>query len=250
MTIQEQLLSAYLPLLDRTAMQERLGDSVWAEALLCELNGPFLLAVSEQYERSSPKVVIVGQENNGWLEFDYQTFLQSHDADHCLAVYRGFDIGQYSPGTFGRYFSNLRQTLLGEITESNRRAVLWTNLFKINHNGKQTIHSPHLKAILAIQQGIVAKEIQILQPDVVIFLTGPRYDDVLRKTFSDVAFRSVDEYPINEVAQVVAAGLPALSFRTYHPAFLNRVHRAKSYCLRSITARVLAEFPLPEPLAA
>ncbi|MGI8979064.1 MAG: hypothetical protein ACR2FY_07550 [Pirellulaceae bacterium] len=209
-----------------------------------QLNGPFLLAVDDGYEASKPKVVVVGQENNGWLECDYLAFLEASNIDQCLAVYRKFDIAEYGHGTFGRYFASLRQALHGQVTDSNRRSVMWTNLFKLNHKGQQTIYSPHLEAILAIQGNIVAQEIDILRPDVVIFLTGPRYDGIIRHAFPDAEFRAVNGHPVNELSHISAGHLPALSFRTYHPAFLNRVRRTKRYCLQAIIDRVLDSFPL------
>jgi hypothetical protein len=241
MNQQDQLNRAYHRLFDRQMILDRLGQPDSAD-LLRQLNGPFLLATNDDYERISPRAMIFGQENNGWLEGHYLFWLTTLGLEDCLSPYRSFDIGGYRPGVFGRYFALLRRTIRGEITDDNRRSVLWNNLFKFNHDGKATIYSPLLQAILKLQGDIVLEEIKVLRPDVVIFLTGPRYDWVIEQLLN-ATIRPLSPFPKNELAHVVSASLPPLSFRTYHPGYLNRVYRRKPYCLPAIFDRIKDRFP-------
>lgn len=238
MTLQEKLNSNYEPLVNLKRVLERLGPCDAPEAVLRQLNGPFLLCATEQYQASRPKVVIVGQENNGWLECDYWTFLNEQDVNDALAVYEGFDIAEYGSGFFGRHFSEFRNRIRGTITDDNRRSVLYNNLFKLNHDGKHSIDSPHLEVMLRIQQDVFAKEIEALAPDVVIFLTGPDYDFVLERFYPGIVFEQVDSHPINEIAQLKSGRLPDGTYRTYHPGHLHFVQSKKPHCVEAILKRV------------
>lgn len=238
MTLQTRLNQAYSSIVDRDQVIERLSDFESPDAILRELNGPFLIASNDQYEKATPKVVIVGQENNYWLDCDFLTFLSDQTLDDALDVYRKFDIAEYGHGSFGRYFSIFRDRIYGTITDENRRSILWNNLFKLNHDGKSSISSPHEKAILQIQGELFVDEIEILRPDVVIFLTGPNYDHIIQRFYPDTEFQEVDGHPLNEVAMVNSERLPKLCFRTYHPGYLNRVYARKPHCVEAILERI------------
>ena len=249
---QEKLNEVYRPLVDRNAIYERLGKSEETDAILRDLNGPFLIAADPEYEASQPKVMIIGQENNGWIDgCNYYEFISTKDIEDALAVYRGFNIAEYGPGAFGHYFSMFRDRIAGSEGDQKKRAVLYSNLFKLNQGTLQMIGSPYLKQVLTLQEGIFHKEIEILAPEVVIFLTGPDYDSVIRRFYPDVVFTSFNSCTDRELALVSAVGLPRLSFRTYHPGFINRdrVKRIRYY--DEIIKRVLAtQRSEPESLAA
>jgi hypothetical protein len=54
----------------------------------------------------------------------------------------------------------------------------------------------------------------------VMFVTGPHYDDLLAAEFDDI---ELCELSVEEpVSQLYHPDLPFLSFRSYHPAFLRR----------------------------
>ena len=72
---QDKLNQLYAPLVDLDSVYELLNQTEDADSVLAELDGPFLIATNEQYERACPKVVIVGQENYGWIP-NYLNFLQ------------------------------------------------------------------------------------------------------------------------------------------------------------------------------
>lgn len=239
MNIQEKLNAAYRPLVDLNLVYERLGECRDADEILKQLNGPFLLATNDVYESAIPRIIIVGQENNGWIEhYDYRAWFNSMTVDETVAAYRRFDVASYPYGSFSRYFAMFRDELLEPAWKGNPKAVLWGNLFKLNHQGSQSIYSPLLEPMLRLQAGVIEEEITALQPDVVLFLTGPRYDDVLRRSFPDAEFQAIDGHPTNEIAKVVAANLPKQSFRTYHPGYLNRIRRKKPHCVEAIISQV------------
>lgn len=84
--------------------------------------------------------------------------------------------------------------------------------------------------IKAHQKDIFLKELEILKPDMVIFLTGNPYDSL----FMDWQFDTSDNF-FQEIPEAVEQGidkwkfgrlnsplLPKNTFRTYHPNYLRR----------------------------
>jgi hypothetical protein len=70
---------------------------------------------------------------------------------------------------------------------------------------------------------VIKKEISVFEPDVVIFFTGPNYDDIMKDVFGPLALSPVhDDFSVRQLARVESESLPTLSFRTYHPNYLWR----------------------------
>ena len=91
--------------------------------------------------------------------------------------------------------------------------MLWFNLVKVDQH-KQRAKPDVEEAVSAI--GLLPAELEITQPDAVVFFTGPRYDGRMRKTFPEIEFSGIT--PL--IARVLHPALPYSSFRTYHPKFL------------------------------
>lgn len=75
---------------------------------------------------------------------------------------------------------------------------------------------------------ILEDEIRIINPDIVLFLTGPNYDDYIRTQLDGVKFYELENsgYKKRQFARVehpVLEGRKA--FRVYHPGYLNRIKR-------------------------
>lgn len=66
------------------------------------------------------------------------------------------------------------------------------------------------------------EEIKIINPDIVLFLTGPNYDYYIKNQLKGVEFKTVENYGIRQFARVEYKSLPKNSFRIYHPVYLRR----------------------------
>jgi hypothetical protein len=243
---QDKLNELYAPLVDLDSVYRVLDQAEDADRVLAKLDGPFLIATNEQYERACPKVVIVGQENYGWIP-NYLSFLQTGSVEKALKIYREFDIGDY--GTwFGRGFRMIRDRILGNRAEGEKRSVIWSNLFKFNHEGLHSIHSPHYTSMLNLQRDVFQKELATLRPDVAILLTGPDYDFVIERFYPGVRFESIGCHPKNEIAGVFADGLPGgnwpgRTFRAYHPESALHWKPQTKYTYDVIVEEIKKDFP-------
>ncbi|WP_415803579.1 hypothetical protein, partial [Marinicrinis lubricantis] len=82
-----------------------------------------------------------------------------------------------------------------------------------------------LKPLLLLDFLIVQQA--LLSPDVVLFFTGPYYDDRLQRTFAGSVLDSVNGMPLNLLCRVIHDKLPYHSYRTYHSGYSLRGNKAK-----------------------
>lgn len=168
---------------------------------------PLFLEVPEDYTRTKIRLMVVGQETFGWGESGRDSL---HD---ILSTYRTFDLGRdYRRSPFWQAAHWIHRTLNPEGPE---RAFLWSNLVKVDQARRRP--SPQIEeAVSALE--LLPAEIEITRPDVVVFFTGPHYDQRLERTFPGVRLHEV----VPGVRQLDHAALPYHSYRTYHPAYLRR----------------------------
>lgn len=148
---------------------------------------PLLLKVSDEYIQADIKVMLVGQETNGWgicfnekqesvndLMQKYQTYFyetrkeRKQDRKRAFWNKRNF---KYFEEKLKQYFSNQKVELI------------WNNISKIGNygNGKGIPHQC-LKSIEREHFNLIKDETLILKPDIIIFTTGSR-DAYIRHHF-------------------------------------------------------------------
>ncbi len=182
---------------------------------------PFLLYVfEEEYSQAPVKIMIIGQETNGWGgEMD--------DIEPAIKLYKDFNMGRQYNTTFWKWVHRINQ-MLGN---PNINCFVWNNILKFgkeeydqklekgNFKGRPDINVTRLENKYF---NVISDEISILKPEVCIFLTGPNYDNDIKAKFPDVEFMSIEDYPKREFAQLKSSKLPIHSYRTYHPGYGNR----------------------------
>ena len=109
---------------------------------------------------------------------------------------------------------------------------LYTNLsrhdeeYKDRHGAIRT--EEYLKVIHDNNNEIFRKEVEILKPDYIFFLTGPDRDALLIETYPDAQFKNIEKWQIFEnenslFTEVYSSELNAKSYRMYHPQSYNRL---------------------------
>lgn len=176
---------------------------------------PLLLHVwEEEYSNAPVKLMIIGQETNGWgakLE-------TTNDVLSSMKMYEDFNLGHNYKSTFWQWAYKINQ-ILGN-PDSN--CFVWNNILKFGKECSKGCPDWQVTNLENKYFNIIADEISILEPDVCIFLTGPSYDAEIKSKFPDVELINFGDYKINEVSQLKSKKLPALSFRTYHPGYGGR----------------------------
>jgi hypothetical protein len=180
-----------------------------------DLKGPFLISPNLKYAIQVNPLLIIGQETKGW-ECEVEIKKQ-------MEVYEEFNVGEhYVPSPFWNVTRKVEKALGNE-----PHSCAQTNVNKFDVGGKHP-NGAHEIAITSLDK-ILLEEIKILKPKVCIFFTGPRFDGRLNEIFTDIKFRDVLEFNKREFCQLKHELLPELSFRAYHPNYLRRSGKEKSF---------------------
>jgi hypothetical protein len=192
------------------------------------LSMPYLAWVHPDYEQARTRLVIVGKETNGWGDRECVLRAEPEDAVRLLMhTYRGFELGTHYPGKRS-FWTPVHE--LYRLLNPNGPALGFVALNASKMDLRGAIPGEEVRSALT-QTRLLPDEIRILQPHVVVFHTGPKYERWLDGWFPGLA-RAGDVW----LARLTADGLPRLTFRTYHPRYLN-------YCSQrqAIYGRIVAE---------
>ncbi|MEO6834071.1 MAG: hypothetical protein ABI169_17820 [Chitinophagaceae bacterium] len=217
-------------------MQAKL-DALYNEYLDKIFSDEELLSAIENYELSSPqfldvsvtrgnylkhdnKVVFIGKETNGW-------FNQAERSEAGLAIINKQN-QKYIEALKSIYFThnigvNYRTSiytfidlLTDKLAKNVETGILLTEVLRHDYLCRGL--PPELIPKIAYNNNyILKKEIEILNPNAVVFLTGPTYDPYIKLTYPDITFSPLPNYPINQVA--IIEGIPNIkkAIRIYHP---------------------------------
>jgi hypothetical protein len=223
----EQLRSSYVKFHESARLSKRLA---------LKASPPLLVLPHERWRSAKAKLLVVGQETLRWKYspdevedcaqpiVNFRDFQEAEDGVGAMwDLYRWYALGrahQNMNSPFWRGFRALSSAISG-----CEDSALWTNVFKVNVGGSvmQNCKAAEVQALRRAQKGLLRHEITILKPDVVVFLSGPRYDSTIQCEFPDMEIkRFCRRLPASAVGVVHAAGLPSKTIRTYHPEYLQR----------------------------
>ena len=233
-----------------TLQLEELYNEKWGKLLeqleqkQIKVKAPFLLSVDKYdeedyrdeswYTDADLKVMIFGQEANRWEWKDKKT---PADVMENYQVLYHDDYTVDDSGTiafvkqgsrflcigFNGFSSQISEHLHNEMP--NRRVTfLWNNISKLSAVGRDGVSgiavNNETHEIEREFFHVIPDEIEILKPDVLIFLTGvtDKYNEYIRENFN-VKKESVllDDYDTRDLAKLDIAGVK-LAYRTHHPA--------------------------------
>jgi hypothetical protein len=177
-----------------------------------EIDGPIIMnAWEDEYMSSHIKILFVGQECDTWMGWTVDKF------EELRNKYIDFKLSKNGNRTvFWQYVYYVNSILNPSNKEGNN--FLWTNVSKFcMWDGKSldwTTHQATVKHFNCLKD-----EIRILEPEVVLFFSGPFYDDRIKIQFdSQIIFEQLDNnIALRELAVLRNDNLPIHTYRTYHP---------------------------------
>ena len=209
------------------------------------------------YEKGELKVMVFGRENNNWndkgnrkdaaLYTEYATYnFNLENSDDILTEIRGKHADEsgnllpadkemygltdiywdycYSPSASRNQFTKRMLQFVNKLEEKTGKKVglVWNNIFKIGRGNKDIGHScgPSPQYIQSIEKetfNVVKKEIEILNPDVIIFMTGTSADNAIKEKLELSAdFQLIDP----NLPNLLKIEIPGVKYaaRTIHPS--------------------------------
>jgi len=207
---------------------------------LSVISPPLLLSVPEKWTKSKTRILIVGQETLGWDFSDGSYYPWPHppitnfeqfasyprSVSALMQGYVDFEFCRHQKknvnSAYWRAHRQIRKFMSEEVFGFDS-CVLTTNLFRMAFENGSAVYNgtkEQAEEMNRLSGTLLAEEISILEPTVVIFFTGPLYEDYLISQFSDIEFSPISNLPTSRLAQVNSLSLPKSSFRTYHPSHL------------------------------
>ncbi|EGR1219838.1 hypothetical protein EBM76_15150 [Vibrio parahaemolyticus] len=173
---------------------ERLYTSKW-DILVKEANGlkskaayPLLIKVNQSYVDSDVKVMIVGQETDGWYGLLNEG---SATVEELMNAYSDYFNQRSANGKKRgkRPFWNGKNYLyfereLNEYYSGKSVSFIWNNVSKIGNNGRGK-PSSSIEQLERDYFDVFSEEFAILKPDVVIFTTGHTRDSYIAYHLGD-----------------------------------------------------------------
>ena len=200
-----------------------------------KVSSPLFMSVFDEYETVNKKILIIGQETHSWCGD-----LGDHNPQVLLDEYRTFELGQkvcYGEKCkegilriLNSPFWNFSRRLFVNVnypeqerTRENRlkKGFLWTNISKIDVGGATPCDEVNLINKSGFE--LLRKEVEIVKPDIVLFMTGADYkdemQDYLNLHFTDVFKTECEKTSIYQLNHSDKS-FPKNTFKISHPRYL------------------------------
>lgn len=162
----------------------RRGDNPPAYPLLLKVN-------EEKHNKADLKIMIIGQETDGWESQKVTTFtpidqssqIVESRVDDFMDAYRMYldKWGKNSP--FWHYIKDINNTINRQLPDKTIE-IIWNNIYKIGNKEKgQNRPKDIIRAFENECFNVIEEEVNILKPDIIIFFTGPNYEKGLKRYF-------------------------------------------------------------------
>lgn len=187
------------------------------ESLLSKPTNPLLIKIEneEDYSSADIRLMIFGQETNGWYEMDdsIEGILKGYDdffnIDYC-----------YSYG--GQFWNGISRfiTMISKKYPDKKIRYVWNDIVKIGKSEGKGLPPDYIYNVERELFSVIKDEIKIIKPNFLIFFTGPYYDNKIVDNFGKVDFEAIQPFNVRQVAKTKIGNVPAI--RTYHPNYLWR----------------------------
>jgi hypothetical protein len=220
-------------------------QSIYSKKWEDNVSAPLLMHVYDEYVTMDRKILFVGQETHSWGQMNLKPTITD-----LLTTYQKFNLGKsadYRDGKPLRYlrspFWNFNRSVFSGCNSAdpsvtrNTNGFLWTNISKFDCNS--TTPSDDLQSRNAEGFELLKAEIAILKPDVVVFLTGSKYDERINTVFKPERETILPDGYLYRLP-TSDGSLPPHTFQTKHPRTLlgnRRANMANRY--REVLGKVV-----------
>lgn len=217
--INEKLIKAYKA--NWSSLTEELNKILQNKDYDQKPTNPLLLSIDEEkYTNADINVLIIGQETNDWGHIFNSNF------DETIEIYDDFFNSGHALENYGGQFwngVNRFHDLLAKKFPDKKINLTWNNVVKIGAAGRNQNHpKEYIYNIEKNNFNVLPDEIEILNPDIILFVSGPYYDSNIEDKLKDIEFVKVDdEFPIRRLSKIKYRQYQNI-FRTYHPNYLWR----------------------------
>jgi hypothetical protein len=177
-------------------------------------SNPLLIDCSAAYQAQHTRLFVIGQQTSTWYNA-CEVAADQKSVDSLIAIYRDqFRLGCGYKRIFWQAVREL-EVALGIAPY----AIAWSNLNRFDFRGSRpTVQQEQQMGQLF--DHILRFELRFARPDVIVFFSGPTFDEHIRRIWPGAQFSAISPYSVRQLAYVRHRALPVRTFRTYHPRFL------------------------------
>ena len=225
MTLNQQLLELYTSKLkDLQNLFDELNSS--SNEKDHNFSWPLLLRIWEEEYLSAPvKLMVFGQEATGWSN-QANDKIEENDAKSLTEEYLIHDMGR---DKMNSAFIRTMHSINIRLGNPDTNCFVYNNILKFAKENDHGYPSDRVMDAEMRYLDVIQDEVDILKPEVCVFLTGVDYDSDIEKKFNGAEFFPVSGFDENWLAQVKHPHLPQKSFRTYHPGHIRKSEDRKLY---------------------
>lgn len=183
MTLRNALAERYVSVLDRHDLRELYAGQP-------RLSGLFLPSVSDGYSKSKLKTMIVGKEPRSWRDGQcagrLRHKLEMSDVEASIAAHSKTLKTDFPKSKFIQFYRHACKRINGD--DSLGDSIIWANLICVSLDKKSAVQSPgeSLGArVAALSKDLLRAQIEVLQPEAILFVTGKSYDRHIRDFFPE-----------------------------------------------------------------
>lgn len=151
---------------------------------------PFLLKVPDNYNAFRNRIMVFGQETNTWCKECGDKSAFSNNITESIAVYERFYLKRGIKNYRGPFWNEMKR-IIKEIEKGGNSIVIWNNINKIGRIGKGNIKEINHIQFKYFQ--VIRDEIKLLQPNILVFLTGSNYDFFIEKNISSFSQEKISD---------------------------------------------------------
>lgn len=194
---------------------------------------PFLLGVSEKYIQAQNRIMIVGQETNGWSTYKSDESIE--DVQKWAIDYLDYQLHYSNDPALKKKFKRRNSSpFWGFFKQFSKDDIVpcWNNVDKaqLYNDGKTKPLSLTMETALNCvlpdsNKTLFQKEIEITQPLLIVFITGPAYSRTMEAALNlkNGSLENAKPSLQNGCVDITEiAGLSVPTFWTYHPAYIHR----------------------------
>ena len=210
---------------------------------------PFFLGVSEKYIQAKNRIMIVGQETNGWST--YKPDWNIEDSQKWAIDYLDYQLHYSNDPALKEQFDRRNSSpFWGFFKQFSKVDIVpcWNNVDKAQQNfdGKtKSLTKPMETELNCIMpdsnETLFQKEIEITQPSLIVFITGPSYSRTMEaamnlKTGSLNIFELSHHNGCVDITEIAGFSIP--TFWTYHPRHIS--NKNNPLCRDAIVRKIKA----------
>ncbi len=201
------------------------------------LAGLFVGSVSDEYLGSSRRVMIVGKETRSWIG-GLRKAENFHDAEtyigHAMQRHAAYLQDPQAKSKFFQFYKETSRKFAGN-KPALPKSVAWANLFCLSYKTQTPVQAMgQFERIKNLSRELLRAQIEVLEPDVIFFVTGASYDKYIKEFFEISEGRAIVK---KSLWSFKADGIPC--YRTTHPQWeKGRADRSQALALAMSTGEL------------